>query len=106
MANKFLQDNPQVAIANDLKSGLTCYFDSDTGQWQSDINAATIAYDNIEKESLLKQAKADELHNIVIGVDMIAIDKKDNYITPLHIREWIRYHGPTILYKGNHHVSL
>ena len=96
----------QVLTANDFGSGAVVYW-SKQG-WQKNL---------VDADVLDDQGKADEALTIaetrpheVVAAYLIAVEGQSGQWQPIHIRELIRAHGPSIqeTYNkgGSSHVSL
>lgn len=92
--------NPlQVITANDLLTGAVVYLDTDD-QWNRNLNAAMIF-----KGSACAQSRINSLQDAdacVVGIDVITISMSPvGHIEPVHIREHLRLHGPSVDYRSH-----
>jgi hypothetical protein len=90
----------QMLIANRLQDGLTVFLTRD-GSWVETIQAGWLIEDSADCARALRQGKAAEIHNAIIGPELIDVEEQEGRRTPVSMREAIRASGPTVQ-AGNH----
>jgi hypothetical protein len=87
----------KVATANRLSDGTVVFF-TQARRWSEDIDAAAVAVGADAVAALSAEGQQAEAANHVTGSYLIAVERHNGRVVPVHIRERIRSHGPTVNY--------
>ncbi|MDH7789944.1 DUF2849 domain-containing protein [Ochrobactrum sp. AN78] len=94
----------KVLTANRLIDGQAVWLGAD-GSWQETIDGALVAR-HAEAVSALEEAgKVAAKANLVVDVNVIDVEERDEGLYPIRLRERIRLSGPTIITLGQPHGS-
>jgi len=85
---------PQIVIANDLRSGITVFLTTG-GEWSEHVTEALVVTDDNGASDALATAASAESANRVTGAYLADSNKQG---APLVLREFMRVHGPSIDY--------
>lgn len=89
----------KVLTANRLMDGQAVWLGAD-GSWQETIDGALVAR-HAEAVSALEEAgKVAAKANLVVDVNVIDVEERDEGLYPIRLRERIRLSGPTIITLG------
>ncbi len=87
----------KVITANRLSDG-TVVFLSQSGRWSEAIEASIVAVGPDAVAALNAAGQQAEAANHVTGSYLIDVERRQGRVLPVHIRERIRTHGPTVQY--------
>lgn len=89
----------KVLTANRLIDGQAVWLGAD-GSWQETIDGALVAR-HVEPVNALEEAgKVAATANLVVDVNVIDVEERDEGLYPIRLRERIRLSGPTIITLG------
>lgn len=88
---------PQIVIANDLRSGLTVFLTA-SGEWSEQVTDALVVVDENSVGEALRIAEIDEATNKVTGAYLADSNEQG---APLELRELLRVGGPSVDYMPN-----
>ena len=84
-----------ILTANRLTDGRVVFFDGEGG-WSEDRSRALLAEQGGGHDAALARARQSESDNVVVAIEAVEVERHDGAIRPLHLRDRIRFGGPTI----------
>ncbi|MFS2325862.1 DUF2849 domain-containing protein [Brucella sp. H1_1004] len=94
----------KVLTANRLIDGQAVWLGAD-GSWQETIDGALVARHAEAVAALEDAGKVAAKANLVVDVNVIDVEERDEGLYPIRLRERIRLSGPTIVTLGQPHGS-
>jgi len=85
----------QVVIANRLRDGIVVFLAANGG-WVEYLDDARLADGEQEAKEMLEAARAAEAHQVVVGAELVPVDRSGGRITPTRYRDRIRSQGPSV----------
>ena len=85
----------QIITANTLREGAVVYLTRDEG-WSHDPAKAWTATTAEDADRLAGFANLAEAANVVVGVELIPVEREGGLLRPVRNREQIRALGPTV----------
>lgn len=79
-----------------LLAGGTAVFLARSGRWSDVIDEAAVALEAVAIEALEQRGREAEAVNVVTGAYLIEVERRDDRVVPVHIRERIRVKGPSV----------
>ena len=95
------ETQPQIVIANDLRSGLTVFL-TESGEWSEQVDDALVVTDDDRASKALATAVRDESANKVTGSYLTDSNEQG---APLILRETLRVDGPSVDYLPRKDVT-
>lgn len=82
---------PVIVVAQDLREGHVVFVGA--GGLSRDWREAVVADDAAAGEALLARARGEEAANVVVGAELVEVERRAGGIRPIHYRERFRVFG-------------
>ena len=83
-----------IMSANRLTDGLMVFLAS-SGEWVEDFHDAIVLQSKDDGDTAIATAASDEAANKIIAAELVKVDVTPKGPVPLHLRDQIRFGGPT-----------